>query len=126
MSDQVLRSRLLRLAHRKPELRPVLLPLLKTAAYRPNDWSEPLDPPRYFMTRNKMYLWWFCALEEVSSGRASGPLFQGVSVSWKDGEPAPKKGLGVEQRDMADLNSNFTELQRSDVPPAALVLLRAR
>lgn len=32
LSDQALRSKLIRLAHAKPELRPVLLPLLKQAA----------------------------------------------------------------------------------------------
>ena len=40
MSDPTLRSRLIRLAHAKPELRPHLLPMLKEASYVPRTYEE--------------------------------------------------------------------------------------
>jgi len=44
VNDQTLRSKLIRLAHAKPELRPHLLPLLKQASHGALDYNKVPDP----------------------------------------------------------------------------------
>jgi len=44
MPDQALRSKLIRLAHAKPELRPHLLPIIKQARLEALDYNKVPDP----------------------------------------------------------------------------------
>lgn len=105
-----LRSRVIRLAHRNPSLRPHLLPLLKSAALPPaKTWLETVEGKVFHQKGDH----WFVPTTPTKSGTAKGML-----VSWDYGysrKPEKAKQSSFSERELS--SPAWKMVTASDIPP---------
>jgi len=107
MSDRHLRSRLIRLAHDKPELRPHLLPLIKGAAEDDVKLEVTLEGSPELIQRMKLLLQ---AVQTLGSWGASRGVYIGI-----DGDGADRlKVHGLDKMDKSQ-GEKFEEAINSEV-----------
>lgn len=112
-----LRSKIIRLAHRRPDLRHLLLGALKEAATQPSYVSENLG--RVFQKMDSSSRYWFVPTKETKSGAI------GVLVRWENGDKKPLKGVQETFSERSLLN-DWKETPTKDAPEEVLEKLREK
>ena len=111
MSDQALRSKIIRLAHQRPTLRPHLLPLLAKAAAGPYDYDEGIE--RFRKVARESFIRYMGAMEDLQLQLEALSKVSGSSPYVRDAIAECEKvrsGFRNIYRNFADLNSYVDEI----------------